>query len=207
MYVAGAISEEHIPLALATHQGKTLTGECLLDELGGAAALEGEVDVALVGHHRALARHEGITESDPQHPRVLVGDRFRLLLAEPAVDQFAGDTRESVTGDLGRTAARYLRRVGRAGWSRGWCLRRCGTQWCPKHLALRRNLIGPTAAVPPPVFVTALGIGLPLTTHRELLVLHVAGFSTGQRRRPGGRTPGLIVADRARNRHPGRHGR
>ena len=100
MHVVGALGEEHVALALAPHQRQSLAGQRLLDELRRAAALEGEVHIALIGDHRSLARHERFAEAHAQQLRVLVRDRLGFLLAEPPVDQIAGDTRETVARRL-----------------------------------------------------------------------------------------------------------
>ena len=102
MHVVCPLGEEHIALTLAPHQRQALTGQRLLDELRGAAALEGEVHVALIGDHRSLPRHERFAKADAKQLRILIGDRFGLFLAEASVDQIAGDAGESVTGRLRR---------------------------------------------------------------------------------------------------------
>ena len=102
MDVVRALGEKHVALALAPHQRQSLTGECLLEELRRTAALEGEVHVALIGDHRALPCHERFAEPDAQQLGVLVRDRLGLLLAEPAVDQIAGDACEAVTRQADR---------------------------------------------------------------------------------------------------------
>ncbi len=109
MYVVGPLREEHVALALAAHQRQALAGERLLEELARAAAFEGEVHVALVGDHRALARHERFAEAHAQQLGVLVRDRLGFLLAEPSVDEITGDTCETVPAARRRTALLHLR--------------------------------------------------------------------------------------------------
>ena len=89
---------------------------------------------------------------------------LRFLLAEPAVDEFTGDTAEASLA-LSRAAPPALpaaqpdrttmllapRREQRAVWTWPW--------W--------ETPVGPRLAVPPPELVAAFGIGMPLTGHRR----------------------------------------
>ena len=113
MHVVGPLSEKDVTLALAPHQRQSLAGQRLLEEFRGPAALERKVHIALIGDHRALSRHERLAKTHAQQLRILVRDGLRLFLAEPPVDQIAGDTGETVTrgtGDsLGLRALRLMR--------------------------------------------------------------------------------------------------
>ena len=155
MHVVGALGEEHVALALAPHQRQPLTGQCLLDELRCAAALEREVHVALIGDHRSLTGHERFAEADPQQLRVLVRDRLGFLLAEPSVDEIAGDACESVTRGTGRTAA------GGLGGGERSEPGRARRPWRPADLTAMGHLIRPALPVQPSILVATFGIGLP----------------------------------------------
>ena len=140
-----------------------------------AAALEGEVHVALVGDHRALPGHERFAEAHAQQLGVLVRDRLGFLLAEPAVDQITGDAGETVPGrprrrtallHLGlRLAARLRLRIPPAlAHAPGAGAPPIGARL---DLTLMGDLIGPALPVPPAVLVAAFGIRLPSAGSRS----------------------------------------
>ena len=100
MDVEGLLGQEHVALPGHLHQRQTLAGQRLLEELARAAAFVVEVDVALVGHHGTLPGQERFTDANAEQLLVLIGDGSRFLLAEPSVDEVAGDPGETVTGGL-----------------------------------------------------------------------------------------------------------
>src|SRR6187200_2465834 len=69
---------------------ETLTGEGLLEELPhSAGALVGEIDLALVGDHRSLARHHLTVERHPQHAGVLQREALGSSRLEVRAEQVA----------------------------------------------------------------------------------------------------------------------
>ena len=135
--------------------------------LPGAAALEREVDVALVGDHRALSRHERFAET---HPKQL---QFWFAIALASFSLNRPSTRSPVMPAKpspppgARTALLHLglRLAALPAPADPLSLRtsRCRAPPIGARLDLTPmgHLIRPTLTVPPPVLVAALGIGLP----------------------------------------------
>jgi hypothetical protein len=64
MNVEGALGQEYVALARTPHERQAFSGECLLQELRRTAAFEGEIDIALVGHHRSLTCQEWLAKAN-----------------------------------------------------------------------------------------------------------------------------------------------
>jgi hypothetical protein len=70
--LVAVLGQEQVTPALAAHERHPLAGERLLQEPPDAArALVGEGDLALVGHHRALAGEHLAVQPHLEHARVL----------------------------------------------------------------------------------------------------------------------------------------
>jgi hypothetical protein len=88
--LGGVVGEEDVALAAAAHQGHALAGDGLLEHAAQTArSLVLEVDLALEGDHRPLAGHHLAVQGDPQHARVLQGERVARGGLEVPAEQLA----------------------------------------------------------------------------------------------------------------------